>query len=302
MSELNDKELFESAISDTPLEATPEPAQETPAPAEADTDGQPRDDKGRFAPKAAEADEPAPQAEAALQPAAQQQQTDTAAQVPSWRLREVNEEREAAVRRAIDAEARAQSVERQIAELRRQSEPKPEPIDVYADPLGAFKQQLSPIEQQLQTTNANTNLKMSRLEAMIVHGAEAVTEAEKAVGEAMKAGHPGMAALAAEMRNSEHPVGVALNWHQREKLLKETGGDLSSYKNKTLEDALNDPAFLAKAMERARAQASGQAQPNGKPNTTVQLPPSLNRAPSAASPHEEIGTLADRDLYAFATR
>lgn len=302
MSELNDKELFESAISDAPTvtEATPEPVVE-PVKAEAEvTDGPARDEKGRFAPKSQPEPTPAP-VEAAPQPAAQAQ-PDKEAHVPSWRLREVNDAREAAERRAQEAALQLQQLQRQMEELRQQNQPKPEPIDVFADPVGAFKQQLSPLEQQLRSMQANFNLRASKAEAIAIHGRDAVAEMERAVQEAINSGNPEMRHLSVQMQNSDDPVGVAMQWHQRDKLLKETGGDLSSYRSKMLEDALKDPAFLAKAMEAARAQASGQAQPNGKPTTQVQLPPSLNRAPSAASPHEDPGSLADNALYSFATR
>lgn len=301
MSDFNDKEMFESAVSDTqPVEATPAPAKETPAPAEAAADdGIARDEKGRFAPKVE--DTPAAPVQAEVVPPVAAQQADNAAHVPSWRLREVNDAREAAERRAQDAEARVTAFERQMAEFR-QSQPKADPIDVWADPAGAFKQQLTPLEQQLHGLQSNMSLKVSKVMAIVQHGKPAVDEMEKALDEAVKTRHPEMSMLAQQMQNSDDPVSVAMQWYQRDKLLKETGGDLTSYKTKMLEDALKDPAFLAQAMEAARAQASGQAQPNGKPNTTVQLPPSLNRLPSAASSHEEQGSLGDKDLYAFATR
>ena len=66
-----------------------------------------------------------------------------------------------------------------------------------------------------------------------------------------------------------------MQWYQRDKLLKETGGDLTSYRTRIIEEALKDPATLAKAVELARGQAS-QVPPGSRPN--VQLPPSINKA------------------------
>lgn len=291
MPELNDQELFNAAISDEPIaEVAAEP---TPEPQAEATDGTARDDKGRFAPKEPKAEPVADASQAAQQP-------DNAAHVPSWRLREVNEAREAAERRALASENRYQAMERQLAEMRQQAQPKPEPVDFYADPDAALKQRLDPVEQRMQEMQQNFNLRASKVEAVSTYGREAVVDMEKSLGEAMNSGHPGLSMLRAQMRESDDPVGVAMQWHQREKLLKETGGDLSAYKSRTLEDALKDPAFLAKALDAARSQASGQAP--GTRTNLVQLPPSLNRAASSGSPHDQAGDLSDSSLYGYATR
>lgn len=295
MSDLNDQDLYNAATNDEPIaEVTAEPTPEPQAEASGDVV---RDEKGRFAPKeqVAEAVTEQPQAEVAPQV-----QPDNAAHVPSWRLREVNDAREAAERRYQESEARYQAVERQLAEMRQQAQPKPEPVDFYADPDAALKQRLDPVEQRIQQMQVNFNVRASKVEAVSTYGREAVTEMEKSLDEAMKTGHPGLSMLRAQMVQSEDPVGVAMQWHQREKLLKETGGDLSAYKSRTLEDALKDPAFLAKALEAAKSQASGQ-QPGTRTNL-VQLPPSLNRAASSGSPHDDAGDMSDASLYGYATR
>lgn len=303
MSDLNDKELFDNAIADQPVEtevvadapaAEPEAVQTETAASIA------RDDKGRFAPKEQAA--PAETVQAATDTTSAQQ--DTAAHVPSWRLREVNEAREAAERRAQETEARARAYERELEEMRRQfmaQQPKAEPVDFFADPDAALKNRLDPFEQRVQAIERNANLRASRAENIAIHGRDTVTEMEKAVEQAMRSGHPELPALRMQMLQSEDPVGVAMQWYQRDKLLKETGGDLSSYKNKMLDEALKDPAFLAKAIEAAKQQASGQV-PGSKPNNVVQIPPSISRATAAASPHEENGDLSDRSLYSYATR
>jgi hypothetical protein len=291
--DLNDKELFESAISDAPIA---EPAAPVEQPAEV-TDGPVRDDRGRFASKEAPAEAPAALTAPEPAPAAKDE-----AHVPSWRLREVNDAREAAERRAQEAETQRVAFERQLADLQRQLQQatqKPqEPKDWYADPDGAIQDRLSPIEQRIAAAEQRAILRASRAEQVAEHGRTAIDEMEKAVGEAMRSGHPDMQALSMQMRNSDDPVGVAMQWYQRDKLVRETGGDVTAYRNKLSEDLLKDPAFLAKAVEAIRAQ-SGQP---GSPAPVVQLPPSINRATSSASPHEEVGTMADADLYRFATR
>jgi len=293
--EPNDKELFEQAISNEPpaeVEVKPEVTQEANTEA-----GRARDEQGRFAAKEQQTEPVQTEPVAAAQaPAA-----DKDAHVPSWRLREVNEAREAAERRATDAFNRLSEMEQQLAQLRQQNTPKAEPVDFFQDPNAAFKQNVAPLESQIQQLGAGLGLKVSRALAMVEHGKDAVAEMEKAIGEAMTARHPGIPQLRAQMQGSDDPVGLAMQWYQREKLLQETGGDLSAYKTRMFDEALKDPAFLAKALEAAKAQASGQA-PGAKPNNLVQLPPSINRQTSAASPHEQAGDMSDASLYAAATR
>lgn len=290
----DDKEMFESAIAEAPAEV--ETQAETPVVETAANDEPVRDEQGRFAPKEAKAE---PAKEAPATPAAPVAGKDTDAQVPSWRLREVNEAREAAERRAQDLDGRLQTYERQMAELRQQSQPKPEPVDFFTDPNAALKQQLSPFEQQIQSMQSEFNLRASRAEAIAEHGKASVLEMEQAVEKAMRERHPEMATLAVQLRQSKDPVGDAMNWYRRDKLLKETGGDLSTYRTKLQDDLLKDPAFLAKAIEAVKAQG-GQSSTQTQPNNLVQLPPSLSRATAAASPHDDAGNASDASLFAHA--
>lgn len=289
MSELSDKELFESAISDTPIE-TEAPAEQPVA--EAVSDGPARDDKGRFAPKEA------PEAPA-IEAKPVEAKLENEAHVPSWRLREVNEAREAAERRSQEAHDRAVRIEQELAALRQAQQKLQEPVDPWSDLPGYLQQSQSTLDQRIAQIEQRANLRASKAEAIAIHGRDAVAEMEKAIEAAMRSGHPEMQALSVQMQRSDDPVGAAMQWYQRDKLLKETGGDLNAYRTKALDEALKDPAFLAKALEAAKAQASGQP---GKLNSIVQLPPSINRATSAGSPHEEGGDLTDRSLYQYATR
>lgn len=291
MSELNDKDLIEQAVTDAPIEAKvahekteAEAAVETQS-AETET---PRNEMGQFAPKAKKEEARTEAQPTVVQPPAQSTQNPQPPEgfVPSWRLREIRE--------------RAEAAERRLAEFERNSAQKPqEPVDWYADPNKAIQQSLSPYEQRMQQMEKQFAYRSSRAEAIAIHGRAALDEAEQVIERESNSGNPEIRLLALQMQNSDDPVGLAIRWHQNHKLLKETGGDLSAYKTKTLDDALKDPAFLAKAIEAAKSHASGQP---AKANTVVQLPPSLNRATSAASPHEEQGDLTDKSLYAHAIR
>lgn len=290
MSDISDKELFEAALSNEPLadpvEAT---ADETVV---TDEVGQARDEKGRFAAKAQE-DEPAQNE----QPITADKQPDSGAQVPSWRLREVNEAREAAERRAQEAEQRATQFERQFAEFQRQMQEQqranqPQP-DWYADPDTAFRQNINPIQDQLKAELQATRNQFSEMLARQSIGDAKIDEIKQWVNTRMD--DP---ALNARVARSNHPWGELAKAYDEHKTLSEIGTDPNAYVQKKLDEALNDPAFLAKAYERARSQASGQ-QPG---NPIVKLPPSLNRATSAASPHDDPGDGSDASIFAHVMR
>lgn len=284
----NDKELFESAISETP-EAPGTPVAET------QPETQPRDESGRFASKEVKAE----LVEAAPAPVAEQQ-PEKEAHIPSWRLKEEADNRRRFEELATQRERENWQLQQEMTDLRRRFEAtqhKPqEPVDPYADLPGYIKQSVGPVETQFQQLAANLTLRASKAEAVAVFGKDAVTEMESAIEKAMRERNPEMPLLRAQMQNSDDPVGVAMQWHQRNKLVQETGGDVNAYKEKLQDELLKDPAFQAKVIEAIKGQ-------NGsKPNSTVQIPPSLSKVGAAASPHDDPGSMADRDLYAHAIR
>lgn len=300
---MDDRELFENATANEPVqEEAQAEAQEAPEP-KVDATGRLHGERGQFVAKPKD-DTPAA---ATQQPEAEQQPApddDNAAQVPSWRLREVREAREAAERRAEEASRQAyafqhqmQEMQRQLAELRK---PKAEPIDFFQDPEAAINQRLSPQQERMDQIERKLILNSSRAMALAMHGREAVQEMETAVDKAARENHPDMSLLAQQMRASDDPVQIAMQWHQRTKLMTETGGDLNAYATKLQEKLLADPEFLAKAVAKATGQAqAAAAQPGTRPN--VQLPPSLNKATGAGNSPDADGDMSDRALFAYAT-
>jgi hypothetical protein len=220
---------------------------------------------------------------------------------PSWRLREMREERDAERARAENASREAAQFRAELEQFRRQNAPKPEPVDIFADPNAWAQEQLSPIEQRMQNMQTTFILRASRAENVAVHGRDAVAAAENAIGEAMQARDPEVSALRAKMLASDDPVGVAVEWHKSRSVLKETGGDLTAYREKALEDALNDPAFLAKALERANASSQQQ---NGQPapKNVIKLPPSVGKIAAAQSASADGGDMSNESLFANAMR
>ncbi len=291
---MDDKELFNAAMAD-------EPVQET-ATEQADA-GQPRDDQGRFAPKEA--------APAVVAPLQQQPPTEQATattepkteQAESPGLKQLREAHERAERRAEEARFQTYSLQQTLQQRERELEqlrkPKAEPIDVFADPKGFVQQELSPIESRYQSLESKLTLRASRAENLALHGKDAILAMETAINEAMQANHPDMVPLGQRMSKSDDPVGLAMQWYQNHKLVKETGGDLTAYKQRLLDEAMKDPAFQAKVIEATRT-AQGQAQQAGRPN--INLPPSLNRATGASGNADQSGDMSDASLFAHATR
>jgi hypothetical protein len=258
--ELSEDSLFDQAVGDAPAEAAAEPA------GEAEPAGQPRDDAGRFAEKPEDKPETVEATEATAKPAVD----DNAAMVPSWRVREINEER-----RAQAAELEALRTERAQWQ-QRQQQPKPEPAaekakpDPLLDPEGYDKYIEAKVEARILNDRRDLDLELTR---------QANTEAfDKAHNEAMRlkaAGDPAFVELSQKMNATSRPGKVLLDWHNDRSVKAEVGSDPNAWLEKKLEERMNDPAFLARAVERARAGAAPQQQ-NGRPR--VELPPSLNGA------------------------
>lgn len=298
--QMDDRDLFQGAV-----------AEEAPVKEEQSTAERERDEKGRFVAKAEtppeataepeKVEQPAQPKEAKIETPPEQPKTehqDDGGNVPSWRLRELREARDAEAARANQEAQQRYALQAQLQqmqdELRKLQQPKQEPVDFYADPEKALQQHLTPMQQQMQTFMADMTLQMSRTAAIAQHGVDKVAEMEKAVAEAMQHNHPDMQTLAMQMRASKDPAGVAMNWYQRSKLVEETGGDIAAYKAKVLEEAMKDPQFQAKVVELIK----GQPVNGAKPAPVVQLPPSLNRAPSAGQSNSaDDGDMSDRALF-----
>ena len=280
IDEIDSAALFQSALSDEPAQVKSEPE-----PTETVTNEQPRGPGGKFAAKT----EPEPTKTETPAVAAQTEPAKDEGVIPPWRLREMREERDA-------ARQQADNFQREMADLRRQLQanaPKPEPVDLYADPDAWAKEQLSPIEQRMADMQTTLTLRASRAENVAIHGREAVDAAEKAIDEAVKARDPDIPALQAKLRATDDPVGVAIQWHKSRSITQEIGGDIEAYKEKLL----SDPQFLAKAMERAKGGTPSATPGQSAPKPVYDIPPSLNRAASAASSFEETGDLSNESLF-----
>ena len=261
---LSDQELFDQANADeAPAD---EAVVEAPA-AEPEQQEQPRDEQGKFAAKVADEPEKPVVAEAAEKPVVD----DNAPQVPSWRVREINEEK----RRIAEENERMKAELAQLRQAPRQPVEQPKPAEKPArpDPLLDPDGYAAAIRQELREEALNERREESLLRAREANQAEfdeAYAAAQKAVDPALKA----------RMQATRDPGKTLLEWHREQKTRAEVGNDLTAYKQRLREEAMKDPEFRKAAMEAWRTEAQ---QPTGGKAPPVNLPPSLTRATNASA-------------------
>ena len=271
MSQDNGQEAFDAALSgaDAPTITAEPSAPVDPGPAASPDAGGPPDTTPQATPS----------------PAASE------GMVPSWRLKELADERRTLAREA--AELRQWRQEREETDRKRQEEEAAKSADfTWDDPQGfvdtrlqsGVKQALDPVQTQMREMAVN----YSRRFAEQAHGAEAVRRAYAAAMEAAQRGDPGALMLNQRVATSQDPYGEIIDWHKRQDVFTKTGGDLQSYEKKLLDEKLKDPAFLARAIEAARQSAVPvtTGMPNGTGRTATAMP-SLNRTVSAADDASE---------------
>lgn len=275
--EPNDLDIFDSVISS---ERSAEPAQTT---LETPPQEQVRDEAGRFAAQQT----PAPtqtETEAVQPPAAT-----TPEGVPVAAVQDERRKRQEAERRAEELERRLAALEARPATPTPVAQPET-PVTIWDDPDAFIKNQLTPVQQAIAEMR---DMQMeSRAEA--VHGAEKLAAAKEAVKAYF--GKPEGAAIHQELMAGGNPYDNLVKWHERQQTLATVGNDPQAW----LEKQLDNPEFLAKAVERARA---GATIPNANSSGNaplVNLPPSLSRVPSGGNTVAQ-GEQSDGDMFASVT-
>jgi hypothetical protein len=303
--DFDDRALFNSALQEAPPDTQPPPSAEPPPapsqaipsetapPSPAPSPGDPpRDELGRFTPR----QEPP----AAPPPAAPPEQESA---VPSWRLREEREQREAYATRLAEREAQLNQAIAYIQRMQAASQPAPAAPDPLLNPAEfnqyqaqSLQQMQATIAHQLRTNQLESNLQLTRLE----RGAERFDEAYQAFMRSAE----GDVAFARAIVNSPNPGAAMCEWYDRAKALDTYGADPEAYFNQRVNALLSDKAFLAKAIDAARSMATG-AQPGQQTqgrysyapsNNVTVLPPSLTSMRSGSSPESGITNAAGEDL------
>lgn len=255
---MTDQENFRSLDEIMSREPVTETVQEPNTPAQPETveQGQPRDDAGKFAPKAENAAGADGDADKAAQAAVEG--GDGKGKVP---LQAVQAERD----KRKEAQSEAEALRREVAELRGQvsvlsrqpAQPqtpaeKPKPKSFWESPDEFLAERTAPIQQEAITRHFMT----SRMLAEDKFGAERVKEADDAIGALMQANpnDPEIIAMQQRIQNSPHPYRDLVTWHDRRKALAEIGEDPAAYR------------------ERLRQELLAELQPAAQPAPTQQQP------------------------------
>ena len=286
--DIDDKELFSSAMTDEPISDVADTPADAPATETPQQDGPARDEHGRFAPKT--------QAEPAPEPTQAQEPAKDEGNVPSWRLREVREEAE---RRVAETEARWQ---RQFELMQRQAQPRAEPQappDLFENPNGFVdhnvRQYVDPIKAELQQIREEN----SRWRAEDKHGTEKVRASYDWVAQGIANRDPDAISAYNRAMQSQHPFDVLVTAHQQRVVHQTIGNDPNAWFEKELERRMgSDPQFAAK-FAGSRQVSNGQSQ-----GSITKLPPSLRNAPSARGNgvDDDPSDMSDAALFRHAMR
>jgi hypothetical protein len=281
-----EQEMYDSAI-----DPTPEVPVETPVEAPAETRAErARDEKGRFAPTTEQTTEVA-EVSAEVETTVPTE-TREDARVPSWRLAEEAQRRRDAENALNELRNEFRNVQMQMMQMRQpQQQPQEaqEQVDIFADPEGFVNRLQSSFDQRLRGVQLENSLRF----AHYTHK-EKFDEAYNAFTDHVSRTRD--QATYQRVMASADPGESLVQWYKDQSLQKELGGsDLKSFLEKQREEWLKDPAVQAKVIEAFKA-----TQQAGTPSNIISTP-SLSRAPSAASAHDDGGS-SPQDIYNYATR
>ena len=274
-------------------DAAPEPEKE----GESEGSGQPRDERGRFKSDAEKAADAA--AESAAKPDGEDRD---GGQIPSWRLRELREERDRIASEREQYRQRLEALERERAQWLQQqrqmqeAEEAPQRPDPMSDPEGyyawinqALDQRVKSLDEQFRDRWVNLTFAQQHEQ----HG--------KVFDEAMAALERARSPqIVAEIREAVDPGKALMRWYRRQAVLTEVGDDPEGYKKRLRDQFKKDPEFRKEFMAELEAEARA---PAGRSSGTVTNLPSLNRATGGGG-RQQLGDLgsSDREIFETLTR
>ncbi len=236
----------------------------------------PRDERGRFAPKTVAEQEAETAAQAQPEAPITEQPKETNQGIPPWRLKEEADARRAAEERASNHERELADMRRQLQAIQKQNEPKPVIPDLYENPDGFVDHRTNQAIEPIKGEISQLREYYSQRDAIREHGAEKVKAAYEALDQGLRSRDPEAQTVYQRAMSSIDPYGDIMKWHKKQTMFSTIGDDPDAFVDRQIEERLKDPTYQAKYLERIR----GAAQT--RPSTVTPLPPSLNRATSAA--------------------
>lgn len=283
-------ELDDILASDDTQETTQEQVETT-------TEGQTRDEQGRFAAKAAT--ETATEQSEVVEAQAEGTEPEHG-KVPQQALHAARE-------KAREKDQENEALKQQLAELRgqvqllsqrsTQSQPAKEEAkapDFWEDPNAFVQGALTPVQQQMQQQREQ----FSKMLAQQAHGKETVDTAYQAFAQAAQANPSTMAGEYQSIMKSDHPYDALVAWHKRQETLRTVGNDPNAWLEAEMEKRLADPAYQAKVLEKIKGAAAANL---NRSAPVTSLPPSLNRLPAGGNTAED-NDVSDAALFSHAMR
>ena len=197
--------------------------------------------------------------------------------IPPHKLREEADKRRALETQLAEKGSQFDAVSAQVQQLQQmflaqqqkqapQADAEEQP---YLDP--DTQTALSGVVNHFQEQLTNQNVRQSMAMAKRTYGEE-YDAAAKYINE------HGTPQDAQRLRGLADPGEEIVKFYRSNRVLTETNGDLDAFRQRTLDDALTDPAFLEKALAAARGAASTTGT-DGAP--VINLAPSVNRGTRA---------------------
>lgn len=208
-------------------------------------------------------------------------------QVPSWRVREINEAKREAEAKLAQREQEYAQTQAQLNALQQQfnQQQQPQtPPDVFEDPQGFSSYQQQQFAQQARTFQ----MKTAELEAKVNYGAQEVDSAIKA---ALAVEHTNPQ-VSARIQSAQNPWAEAVQWHKEQQTQDAIGeGGIDGFRQREREALMADPEFRKSVFEQMRGEAGATPKPN------IGSIPSLNGAPAASVNTDGPGSQSDEELF-----
>lgn len=238
----------------------------------------------------------APEAQAEAQvaerpPVEQQAQKEDAHRVP---LRELLDERDRRQQQVRENEA----LRRQLQEFQARQQQQQQRPEFWEQPENnidyRIQQALQPYAQQLIAQRET----FARALAETQHGSDKVSAAFKDMSDRINSGDPSARFDYQRIMSEPNPYSALVDLHRQRQTIAEIGSDPAAYRARALDEALKDPAFLARALEAAKSQAGAS------PSVVTYAAPKSKGVPSISNigaagsiSNGALPDLSDQELY-----